>query len=281
MKDDAGAALAPADWERGLSADLSRPVRVHYGRARRSVVRAAEENGVLVVRLNAMFADAPPEVRSSMTSWLRSGKRAPRACRILDDWIDERLARLHAEQPTKVKLRTRGACHDLERLMDEVVRTYFASELEGELRPRITWGRATKSRSRHTLRLGSYDHGQRLVRIHTVLDQVAVPEWFVRYVVFHECLHAVVDGAAEGLEVSAAQRRRRRHHGKEFRAREAEYPGLGRVLAWEREHIRSMIRSARSGRAMRTPLAVSTIRAGRAAARTAKAGKNWVQRVLF
>ena len=260
-------ALGPQDWERGLSADLKRPVRVHYGRARRSVVRAAEEGGVLVVRLNAMFADAPPEVRSSLSSWLRSGKRAPRACRILDGWIDQRLALLHQEEPRRVALRTRGSCYDLERLARGVVQEFFKGEFVGDCEPRITWGRASKSRSHHTLRLGSYDHSQRLVRIHTVLDQPGVPEWFVRYVVFHEFLHAALDSTP--VEPTP---RPRRHHGPEFRAREAKYPDFERVMAWERATISALIVSARTQRPLR-----ETPRTARALA----AGGRWIQRALF
>lgn len=266
-----GRALSPEDWERGLAADLKRPVRVLYGRARRSVVRAADEDGVLVVRLNAMFADAPPEVRSSLSSWLRSGKRAPRASRILDDWIDQRLARLHEEEPRSIVHTTRGACYDLEQLAAEVIEQHFPGVFDapGDLAPpRITWGRAAKSRSRHTLRLGSYDHAQRLVRIHTVLDQDAVPEWFVRYVVFHEHLHAALDSTPdEGPRV-----RPRRHHGPEFRKREAEYPDLARVLAWEREQIAALIVSARTQRPLRPRPR---------AARALRASSRWIQRALF
>lgn len=261
--------LTPGDWERHLAAELQRPVRVRYGRARRTPVRAEQERGRLVVRLNGMFADAPREVQIALARWLRSGKRASRACRTLDDWIDRRLARLHEDEPRTLELRARGTWHDLQALADEVVAADFPTAFGRERRPRIGWGRAVKSRSRHTLRLGSYDHASRLVRVHAVLDQQAVPRWFVRYIVFHEHLHAALD--AEPAD-DAAARRRRRHHGPEFRAREAQYPDLERVTAWEREHIAALIASARTLRPLRAP--------GRAR-RAARAGASWLQRTLF
>jgi hypothetical protein len=82
-------------------------------------------------------------------------------------------------------------------------------------------------------------------RIHPALDQAAVPDWFVRYVLFHEFLHAVhppVRGRG-GRWI---------RHGPELVRREERYPDLERALAWERDHIDRLIRSARTGKPMRT-----------------------------
>lgn len=275
------APLAPKDLMGDLKGDLEhaleRPVEVRYGRARRTVVHAHEQDGVLVVRLNAFFAEAPDDVRLALARWLRSGRRAPRACRLLDAWIDERLARLHREEPRTVPVRTAGRHHDLGPMVASLLGAEFAGcfgnseEPPGtlpELAPRATWGRAGRSRSRHTLRLGSYDYHARLIRMHTVLDQPAVPAWFVRFVLFHELLHAELDDAPD----SGA---RRRHHGPEFRARERAHPDFRRASDWERRHVRALIRSARSGK----PL-TALQRAEPNRARTAPSARP-VQRLLF
>ena len=274
------APLASEDLERDLEHALERPVEVRYGRARRTVVHAHEQDGVLVVRLNAFFAEAPDDVRLALARWLRSGRRAPRACRLLDAWIDERLARLHREEPRAVPVRTAGRHHDLAPMVSSLLGREFAGcfdprrgskGLPGappEPAPRVTWGRSGRSRSRHTLRLGSYDYHARLIRMHAVLDQPAVPAWFVRFVLFHELLHAELDDAPD----SGA---RRRHHGPEFRARERAHPDFRRASDWERRHVRALIRSARSGK----PL-TALQRAEPNRARTAPSARP-VQRLLF
>jgi hypothetical protein len=242
-----------------LATELERPVRVTYGRARRTVVRAEECRGVLDVRLNGMFRDAPDEVQLALARWLRSGKRARKACTVLDGWIDERLARLHREEPRPVQVQTRGTEHDLAEIAAALVRDFFKDEL-GAAAPPITWGRRAKSRSRHTLRLGSYDYSRGVVRMHPVLDQPAVPRWFVRFVLFHELLHAALGDTPEpGV--------RKRHHGPVFRERERAFEDYARAVEWERRNVNALIRSARTGRPMRV--------------RRTQKPANFLQRLLF
>jgi hypothetical protein len=246
-------------------------VRVEFGRARQTVIRARDERGCLVVRMNAMFGRAPQEVRDSVARWLRSGRRARRAGAILDEWIEHELDELQRRAPTRVRLRPRGEHHDLEALTAELLRGVLAGEFASADRPGVTWGRAGRSCSRRSLRLGSYDFRAKLVRIHRVLDQPAVPVWFVRYVLFHELLHAALGEDTRGG--------RRVHHGPQFRRREAAYPDTAAALAWEERHVDALIRSARSGRPLAVPRPVPRPVSG--AVPRARVARGWIQRTLF
>jgi hypothetical protein len=239
-------ASTAADLGGVLASELERPVHVTYGQARRTVVQARERLGVLEVRLNGMFRDAPDEVQLALARWLRSGKRARKACTVLDTWIDERLARLNREQPRSVRIDAVGEVHDLNQITTELVLEHFAGEL-AEAPPPVTWGRRSKSRSRHTLRLGSYDYGGRVIRVHPVLDQAAVPRFFVRFVLFHELLHAALHDVPEVRGPGSRQR----HHGPEFLRRERAHADYTRAVRWEKQHVQALIRSARSGRPLR------------------------------
>jgi hypothetical protein len=271
--DPAGTPLAAEDWEEFLGASLSRRVRVVYGRSRTTPLQAHRPRPKTpalpgkevdwLVRLHSMFSVAPPDVRGAVVDVLRSGRRARRSRGVLESWITQMLARLPPPPVRESSLSTRGAHHDLEWIAREL--------LEGELRldfgpalppPKLTWGRTSSRRPRRGLRLGSYDAELALVRIHPALDQAAVPDWFVRYVLFHELLHAVHPPfrSADGRWI---------RHGTEFREREQAYPDLARALAWEKRHIDALIRSARTGKPLR-------------AARPAPAGvRRFVQRLLF
>lgn len=234
-------------WREFLEVELDCPVRVVYTRARRTPIQVRPTRTApgrtrrgIELRMHAMFAAAPPEIHKAVATWIRSGDRAPRACRILDDWIQQGLARVPAPIARKV-LSGRGRCHDLDAMLVELLRTDFAADSSlRERPPRLTWGRRGGSRTRGSLRLGSYDSDTHVVRIHAVLDQAAVPDWFVRYVVFHECLHAIHPPrrGSDGRWI---------HHGVEFRKRENAYADHQRVLAWERAHLRALVRSARRG----------------------------------
>lgn len=66
--------------------------------------------------------------------------------------------------------------------------------------------------------------------MHSALDHPEVPEFFVRFIIFHEMLHA---------ELKVQDKRGRRCiHSREFRRREHAHPDFERAKKWEREFFR-------------------------------------------
>ncbi len=220
-----------------LAAALGQPVEVRFGHSRSSPVRATRRGrGPWVVHLHEMFAEAPPEVEAALVAWLRSGRRAGRACLELDEWIEARLERLYREEPLPMEISTAGRHHDLASLSLGLLEREFRGDFANPPGPpRITWGRGGGRRARRSMRLGSYDHRARVVRVHRALDRAYVPGWFVRYVLFHELLHAALDLPAPG--------RRRVLHGPEFKRRERGYPDYERALSFERRNIEALLRT--------------------------------------
>jgi len=181
--------------------------------------------------MHRFFHAAPEEIRESMAKWITAGRRARKACALLDDWIDARIKELPRRRPT---LRTRGVVHDLEALADSLFAKEFLLDFEGREKPVVTWGSRKKSRARRTLMLGSYHAHDRVVRIHPVLDQPSVPAWYVRFILFHEILHAIIPSSHV-------------HHTPAFKKREHSHADYGRARAWERRHIERLIKLARKG----------------------------------
>ncbi len=236
--------LSESDWEVFLTKQLDRPVRVVYGRARHTVIDARSEphapNNGARVRLSQFFSEAPPDVQEAVAGWLRSGKRARRASNRLGEWIEEAVAALPKRVPRSSQLKPSGAVHDLSALELELSR--MPAVLPPiECQPALTWGRRARSRARHSILLGSFDLERNLIRVHPVLDQVWVPDWFVRYVLFHELLHAA-------LPPSPGAGGRTIHHSREFRQLERRYPEYKRALRWQEKHLPKLLRSARSKR---------------------------------
>jgi hypothetical protein len=232
------------DWARFLSGQLGREVRVRFGHARRQVIVASPERAGLRVRMNQAFGRAPETVRIAVADWLRVGRDARTACRALDEWIASIVGTLGP--PRLPRILERGVHHDL----GEMLLGLFAHEfraLAPERRPSgVTWGRRGPRGLRRALRslqLGSFDPETALIRIHPVLDQPAVPRWFVRYVLFHELLHAELHQACDAA-------RRAQHHGREFRRREAAYADTSRALEWQTRNLSVLLRSARTGKPM-------------------------------
>lgn len=232
--------VTPTEWGSFLRERLGVDVSVKYGRSRTQPVQAERPPGRgWRLRLHELFADAPPEIREALARWLRVGRRARKACDALDAWLDKALAALPPPCPRRIVLKTAGRIHDLGVLSNALLASELKTECAaGGRRPAITWGRSN-GRARSSLTLGSYAPAQDVVRVHPVLDQPHVPDWFVRYILFHELLHALLpkehDAAGHAL-----------HHGPLYRRRERAYLDFKRSRAWQSRHLGRLIREARA-----------------------------------
>jgi predicted SprT family Zn-dependent metalloprotease len=174
------------------------------------------------LRLHHMFLGAGPDVIQALSRWVANG-RSRKAGALVDAFIAEHRHLLREARPRRIRLLTQGTHHDLRRYYDEV----NAAEFGDAVTAKITWGRDGRSRRRRSsIRFGSYLAEENLIRIHPALDQDFVPQYFVRYVVFHEMLHA-------HLGIDEAPNGRRRIHTPAFKRRERQYVDFERAMAWE------------------------------------------------
>jgi hypothetical protein len=96
--------------------------------------------------------------------------------------------------------------HNLERLAYEVRNEYFP---DADGIP-VIWGRNTGRKRRRSIRLGSYHRGERLIRIHPLLNSRTVPVYFIQSIIYHELLHDVL-GPAHDRRFHRHERRFRFH----------------------------------------------------------------------
>lgn len=174
----------------------------------------------LKVSAHRMFLSAPEAVKQALAAWVKK-PRARKAGSVIDGYIAANRDLIRATPPRKTQCITRGGHHDLRVLFDELNRSHF----ENTVGARITWGRMTVSRRRCSIRFGSYMPGEHLIRIHPLLDQSFVPTYFVRYIVYHEMLHAFL-----GVEETPGGRRR--IHPPRFQRMEKAYPDYEAAIGW-------------------------------------------------
>ncbi len=172
------------------------------------------------VSLHYMFLDASPEVKAALVQWIKR-PRAKRPGELLDAFIRQQGGLIRPAQPRTVRVCTRGAHHNLAELFAEVNRAHF----DDTVKARITWGNMPKTARRRSIRFGTHCIRQNLIRIHPLLDQAFVPRYFVRYIVFHEMLHA-------HLGISETPSGRRSIHPPRFKRIEKAYPDYARAVAW-------------------------------------------------
>jgi hypothetical protein len=213
------------DLESELEAEAKMPVRLVLTDNRSTImsVRHDRRHGSAVVRVHRMFLAAEADVVHALACWIRS-PRSKDTAEPLNHFIRANRGQIKVRQHVQAQLDTHGEHFELKTIFDEVNR----SEFDGAVQSRITWGRMPATRRRRSIRFGSYYPGENLVRIHPLLDQAFVPPYFVRYIVFHEMLHAV-------LGVEEPPEGRRRVHTREFRAREKKCADYNRAVAWQKD----------------------------------------------
>lgn len=196
---------------------------------RSTMISCTRRSGVLYLRIHAIFAKAPERVLRAAVKYVSGDRTSPDENARIDEWIEAN--RHYVKKPDKNRvLQPHGEVHDLEAMLGRLNAAYF----EGRIQARITWSRSLRKRRRHSMRLGSYDDEQKLIRIHPALDQDFVPAYFVEYVVFHEMLHEVHDAPQRG--------QRREVHTPAFLEDERKFANYERAVRWEQKHINRLLK---------------------------------------
>jgi len=217
---------------RRLSAAAGEPVLLSITDNRRSMIRHARRDGVLRVRLHHMFVDAPVAVQEALVRYVAQGDRD--ASNLVGKFINDNLHRIRPPRWRGARLTTRGECHDLLAIFQQLNKTYFDARVDAL----ITWARSPVSRrglTRKAIKLGSYSAVDRLIAVHPVLDRPWVPRYFVAFVIYHEMLHHLIP--------SVRDNGRSRLHPPAFREREREFRHYERACAWERAHVGRLLRA--------------------------------------
>jgi predicted metal-dependent hydrolase len=139
-------------------------------------------------------------------------------------WVAEAVRDRRLRKGRKHIAGEKGKYYSLREIYQELNGEYFNSQIEIR---RIGWG-LRKSKER----LGHYDPVHHSITLSPLLDTPRVPKYVVRYIVYHEMLHAIF----EGIPSSGY----RRHHPAEFRRAERSYPDYASAKKFLREHGRRL-----------------------------------------
>ena len=126
----------------------------------------------------------------------------------------------HAEPPDSPSADEldHGTHHDLKVMLATVNEAYFGGSLDLDISfaPRP----ARRLMGRHERRTP-----RNLILVNPVLDSLHIKGWYLRFLIFHECLHEVMS--------SRMIRGRLVHHPPEFRRRESLHPDYARSKSYE------------------------------------------------
>lgn len=209
-----------------LTTRLGMVVDLHVHDNRRRMLSASPTGVGFALRVHHMFLDCEAEVERALAGFLRGQSEARE---VLVRYI--RAHRAAIASMSEEQLRTQGRFHNLEALCQRVVQSVRALGYDPPDALRITWGR--RGKGSRSIRFGSYEFGQHLVRIHPALDQSWVPDYFVEYVVFHEVLHSVI--------APIEDKARRVIHTPEFLRMEKRFHDYDEAMTWEQQNLRRLL----------------------------------------
>ncbi|MEK6760036.1 MAG: hypothetical protein AABY51_09715 [Deltaproteobacteria bacterium] len=180
-----------------------------------SVRRAA--TGV-TMRLHRVFLLAPPDVIEEVAGLVK-GKRGRTP--LLNAFVCGMEHEIRAGVSPAREAAT-GRHYDLREIFDSVNAEYFANSVAAP----ISWGAKRRRRSVRRRTLGSYNRMTGGISINPLLDNLSVPAYYVRFVVYHEMLHAQLGSERKST--------RRVWHSKAFREKERQFGDYALVSKWEK-----------------------------------------------
>ncbi len=232
FEEDAG--TPEARLESRLTELLGEPVVLRCTDNRRTMISATRRREALYLRLHRMFLRADSIIVNALAKYLRRGRDSTTS-RLISGFIERHRGVLAESVRQPDSFVTEGKTHDLAEIFADINKTYFDSKVDGVA---ITWGRKLSSRRRRrTIKLGTYNPDEKLIRVHPALDRELVPRYFVEYIVYHEILHHLIP-----VKMGKS---RRIVHSAQFRAREREFPHYVKALTWEARNIGELMRGAR------------------------------------
>lgn len=229
-----GAHNAAARVHAALTHHIGGPVFLRITNNSSSIISTRRrEDGVLQVHLHHMFLQASDIVVAALAKWISKG-RSVQAGEVIDAFIREHSGLIRPRRRRVIRCVTRGRCHDLRELFDEVNAAHFGAAVTAH----ISWGKMPAKIQRRSIRFGTYSSREGLIRIHPLLDQEFVPRYLVRYIVYHEMLHA-------HMGIAESPSGRRSMHSPQFKRAEKAYPDFVRATAWigNPEHMRRLLRT--------------------------------------
>lgn len=215
-----------------LSTQLTAPVTLIWTENRSSMLSARGNTPAgYHVRLHHIFLQAPEGVWGALVAYLRNADAA--ASRTIRAYIRQQQLALASPRSLPQRsslLQPQGRYFDLAAIYDDLNQHYFIDRVQAH----ITWSRRPPQRKRRSIRFGSYQERERLIRIHCLLDQSFVPRYVVENVVFHEMLHQLIPRQYMNGRWSI--------HPPEFRRQERRFQYYPQAEQWQRQHLGRLLR---------------------------------------
>ena len=184
-----------------------------------SILTMMEEKASVKLRLHRMFLSASNDVLVEIANYIENSRiKTP----LIRSYINQNTHRIKRKTSKNISLRHIGKYHNLLDTYNTLNREYF----NGNINASITWGAVRRKRGTKKSTLGSYSYANKVIRVNPMLDSKRVPVYYLRFIIYHEMLHADL-----GVDATGG---RNFYHTREFRRREKLFKHHDRVLMLEK-----------------------------------------------
>jgi hypothetical protein len=174
------------------------------------------------VRMHWMFLHAGNDVVKEIGEFINRKKdRTPYIRR----FIRENNKCLKSKSFKAIRGCAQGSYYNLYEIFSFLNNNYFESRISAS----IIWGKKSPRRSVRKVTLGSYSNHSNTIRINPVLDRKTVPGYFIKFIIYHEMLHADMSEERKNGRSSV--------HSAEFKKRERLFKDYEKAFRWEKIHL--------------------------------------------
>ncbi|MHB8483343.1 MAG: SprT-like domain-containing protein [Nitrospiria bacterium] len=218
--------------EKDFSLKFQRKIKIIATQNRSHLITVQKKgNHEVCLRVQEIFLNAPHAVWEAIGTFIVSPTAQAR--KMIRDFIaecgsDRGLGPAHH----RLKLNTKGVYYQLASLYEAINREYFNQEIDC----RVTWGRLYSKKRKRSISFGTYESFSNLIKINPALDDSKVPEYFIKYILYHEMLHA------KFAETNSRNTGRKIHHSKEFYEWERKFFDYEKAMTWEKKNIHLFVK---------------------------------------
>lgn len=216
--------MTALSFQRQLERAANRKVKLKINDNHSTMLSVKWEPDCTKVSMHRIFLDAPKNIMDAVACHIR--KENSVVAPTVKAYIEDKLRKLdYSHEIDQDDLSTEGNVYDLQAMYDEINAAYF----NNKVKLMITWFGNPNHRSRSKVTFGLYFEPLRLIKIHRMMDRRFFPEYFVKFVIYHEMLHHVSPSYYD-------DKGRHRIHTKQFKELEKKFLDYDRAEAWLEKH---------------------------------------------
>ncbi len=216
--------MTALSFQKQLEHAANRKVKIRINDNHSTMLSVKWEPECTKVSIHRIFLEAPQNIMDAVACHIR--KKNSVVAPTVKAYIEDKLRTLdYSSQIDRTRLSTKGNVYDLQALYEEINATYF----DNQVNITITWFGNPNHRSKSKVTFGLYYEPLRLIKIHRMMDRRFFPEYFVKFVIYHEMLHHVSPSYYD-------DKGRHRIHTKEFKQLEKKFRDFERAEAWLEKH---------------------------------------------